>query len=178
MLIEIVRHTPGWVWVLLVVLLALGWSQSKDRAVAVPRLVILPLVMFALGLSTLWPAMHKLPAVGLVWITTLALAAAASARWLVPQQARWDSAAHRLQMPGSWLPMLLILATFAVKYCFGVLQGLMPALAAGSGFLVVMCAVSGLVSGLWLGRGFALLALARSGQRADTIAPHGLAASR
>lgn len=160
-MIEIFRHTPLWVWALLATLLALGFSQSRARAVARPRLIILPLVMLGLGLSTLWPATQKIPATAAVWLLCSALAFVAAARWLVPAHARWDAAAQRLQLPGSWLPMLLIMVTFALKYSIGVFQAVRPGQASADGFLMALAAASGLLSGLWLGRAFAMWRLTR-----------------
>lgn len=172
MLIEILRHTPLWVWALLTLLLVLGWSQTRDRDVAVRRLVILPLVMLGLGLSTLWPAMRQLPAVAAPWLACGALAFIAAARWLVPRDARWNAATRRLQVPGSAWPMALIMATFLLKYSIGVFQGLQPAAASAPGYLAALAAVSGALSGLWLGRAHAMLRLTRGSQQEHTMPGH------
>jgi hypothetical protein len=51
MLMQIVLNTPGWVWGLLLVLLALGVLQSLPRRVTVRRATVLPLVLLALSLA-------------------------------------------------------------------------------------------------------------------------------
>src|SRR5439155_15157054 len=51
MLLQIVQHTPVWVWGLLAGLVALGVSQARDREVSLARITILPLVMLALSFS-------------------------------------------------------------------------------------------------------------------------------
>jgi hypothetical protein len=175
MFIEILRHTPLWVWLLLAVLLALGLAQTRAQTLAVPRLVILPLVMLTLGLSTLWPAAQKLPLVAGVWLVLLATAAAAAARWLVPRAARWHASSQRLQLPGSVWPLVLMMFTFLLKYAIGVFQGLQPMAASAPSFLVTVAAVSGLLSGLWLGRALGLLQLTRRAAplaQGHTITPH------
>ena len=175
MLFEILRHTPLWVWVLLALLLVLGATQWRDRAVTRLRLVILPLVLLALGISTLMPALRHMPAAVLIWLAGGALAFAGAARWRVPARARWHAGTQRLHVPGSAWPMVLILATFLLKYSIGVFQALQPALATSHGFLVGLAASSGLLSGLWLGRGFAMLRLTRAASAAPTMPIHGLA---
>ncbi len=175
MLFEILRHTPLWVWALLALLLVLGATQWRDRAVTRLRLVILPLVLLALGISTLLPALKHMPAAAVIWLACGTLAFAVAARWLVPARTRWEAASQRLHVPGSAWPMGLILATFLLKYSIGVFQALQPALATSSGFLVGLAATSGLLSGLWLGRAFAMLRLTGLGTAKLTMPGHELA---
>jgi hypothetical protein len=89
MLIAIFQHTPGWVWLLLTGLVALGLWQRLDRAVRPGQLLILPGVLLALGLSTLAPVFLRLPLVALVWLGALALGGAAGSRLPAPQGTRW-----------------------------------------------------------------------------------------
>jgi hypothetical protein len=182
MFIEIIRHTPTWVWVLFVALLALGLSQARTQQLPVRRLVVLPLVMLALGVSTLLSGLHKMPSIALVWLLWLALAFAAAQRWLVPAAARWDATAQRVQLPGSLWPLALIMLTFVLKYAIGVFQAMQPQAASTPTFLISLAAASGLLSGLWSGRAWGLLRLARGGRTVafggDTMAPHGIALDR
>ena len=61
MILQILSHTPIYVWVLLVALLALGFSQTWDRQVAPPRLLLLPLVLLGLGLWSMAPNFVAMP---------------------------------------------------------------------------------------------------------------------
>ena len=51
MLIQIVRHTPPWVWGLLAALVALGLSQTLPRQMSTRRVTVLPIVLLALSLA-------------------------------------------------------------------------------------------------------------------------------
>ena len=169
MIFEILRHTPLWVWGLLTVLMGLGLTQWRDREVTPARIVVMPLVLGALGVSMLWPALRVMPISGALWLLCVALAFTAAARWLVPQGTRWNTATQRLRVSGSGWPMVLILATFLLKYAIGVFQAMQPVAASSPGFLTGLAVLSGVLSGLWLGRAWAMLRL--SGLR-QTSAPH------
>ncbi|MGB5918075.1 MAG: DUF6622 family protein [Arcobacter sp.] len=50
MILEIIQHTPIWVFILFVVLFLLGYSQTKNREVKLKRIFILPIAMILLSL--------------------------------------------------------------------------------------------------------------------------------
>lgn len=60
MLLQILTHTPVFVWALLAGLIALGVTQSRDRRVAPARLLALPALMLGLGAWSLAPGMAAL----------------------------------------------------------------------------------------------------------------------
>jgi ABC-type amino acid transport system permease subunit len=49
MLIEIIRNTPRWVFVLFIVLLVMGYQQSKNRTASRLSVGILPMVFLILA---------------------------------------------------------------------------------------------------------------------------------
>ena len=50
MFIMIISRTPPWVWLLLAVLVALGWTQTRTRQMSLVRATMLPLVLMGLSL--------------------------------------------------------------------------------------------------------------------------------
>lgn len=166
MLITILQHTPGWVWPMLAGLLALGLWQRLDRAVRPGQLMILPGVLLALGLSTLAPVFVRLPLAALVWLAALALGAAAGSRWPAPRGTQWLPERRRLHLPGSWLPMALIVLVFGLRYGAGVAQGLHPEWRALWPLQAGQALLFGALSGLFAGRALALRRLAGHTMRA------------
>ena len=63
-------------------------------------------------------------------------------------------------MPGSWLPLALMVALFAVKYIANVSLALHPALARDAAFAAACGLAYGGFSGLFLARSLSLRALA------------------
>ena len=47
---EILKHTPIWVFFILIALLYLGYIQSKTRTVTIRRAIVIPIAMTALSL--------------------------------------------------------------------------------------------------------------------------------
>lgn len=159
-LLQILVHTPLWVWGLLAALLALGWSQTRTRELGLARLTLLPLVMLALsfaGVATTFT--HAAPSL-LAWAAGVAAAVAVGRRVLPVRGASWSDAKAVLHVPGSWLPMALIVALFLIKYGVGVTLATEPTLAADTAFGMECGLAYGVFSGLFAARALALRAVA------------------
>jgi hypothetical protein len=164
---EIVRHTPLWVWALLAALLMLGLSQLRARRVTPARLLILPGALLLLGLfSTATSFMPPWPALG-AWAIALAAGCAFGARLSAPAGAAWDAHGRTLHLPGSWLPLLIIVALFGLRYAGGVALVLHPGWRSAPGVALPIAAAYGAIAGVLLGR---VLALHRHG--ATTMLRH------
>ncbi len=159
MILTIVQHTPLWVWGLFAGLVALGLVQTRDRAMTLPRILMTPAVMLALSLAGVVGAFGGRPLALGAWVVGLGLSLLAGRRAARPQGARWSGAQRRLQVPGSWLPLALIVGLFAIKYLAGVSLAIAPRLAADATFAGGCSLVYGLFSGLFLARAMALWAL-------------------
>lgn len=164
MLNQIVSHTPVWVWPLLLALLWLGLSQTVTRQVTLKRITITPLVMTGLSLQGTVGAFGANPAVLGVWLVGAALSAALVLQRPLSDQTRYDDWTQRFTLPGSWLPLLLILGIFVTKYAVGAATGLQPGLRGTAEFSLGVAGVYGAFSGVFLARSGRLWRLA---QRAE-----------
>ena len=162
MIITILSHTPVWVWGLLTALMALGFSQTRQRCLAPWRLLMLPLVLLGLGLWSMAPNFIALPLSALVWLAALGMGVALLARRPAQAGAAWLPAEQRLLLPGSWMPMWLILGIFTLRYATNVGMALTPVWRSAPELLLPLALVYGGISGLLLGRSLALLKLSRS----------------
>jgi hypothetical protein len=81
-------------------------------------------------------------------------------RLMHPRGAFWSAERGLLHVPGSWLPMVLILALFAIKYTVGVSLAMHPALAHEPLFAGGFSLAYGLFSGLFAAKGLSLRRLA------------------
>ena len=161
MLISMLHHTPLWVWGLLSALLCLGLWQRRTRRVAPPALLGLPLGLLLLGLWSMLPGFQGQPLTALMWLAAGLLMLAWSRRWPAPRGTRWLATEDRLLLPGSWLPLALIVAIFSLRYASGVSLALHPQWAASLAFQAPLALGFGGLAGLFLGRALGLLALAR-----------------
>lgn len=160
MLAEIVHHTPVAVWAGLAALVALGLSRLRPRSLSTVRLFALPALLGTLGLASLLLDFGSLLVV-LVWAMAFALAAWAARRLPAPRGLAWDAAAARLLLPGSWLPLGVMLAMFVVRYASAVAAALHPEWRHTATLGLPLALASGAVSGLLLGRSLGLLHAAR-----------------
>ena len=165
MLYQIVIHTPLWVWGLLLALLALGLSQIITRTVGLRRTTVLPLVMVALSLYGTVSAFGAAPMVLLAWLATGAVTGALVLQRPLPPGTRFDAASRRFTVPGSVVPLVLIVGIFLIKYVVGVTLAMQPALAHEAGFRLAFGALYGAFSGVFAARGARLWRLALRHER-------------
>ncbi len=161
MLISIVQHTPPWVWGLLTVLLCLGLWQRRTRRVAPAALLGLPLGLLALGLWSMLPGFVARPVTALLWLAALLLMLAWARQRPAPRGTRWLASEGRLLLPGSWLPLALIIAIFVLRYASGASQALHPQWSSLLAFQAPLALGFGGLAGIFLGRALGLLARAR-----------------
>ena len=162
MFFMIISRTPAWVWVLLAALVALGLTQTHTRQMTLLRATALPVVMMGLSLfgvlSTFGAKALPLGA----WLITLVVSALAAKALKVWRGASWSTTTSRFQVPGSWLPMAIILSIFVVKFYVGVSVGMQPNLKADTQFSTIVCLIYGVFSGLFLARGLNFWTLMKS----------------
>ncbi len=159
----VVANTPRLIWVLLAGLIVLGLSQRKDRDVSLRRVTVMPLVMVTLSLWGTATALAASPQFGLamlVWSGAGTCALTLAAPWPAAHGTRYDPASRRFRVPGSWLPLLLILGIFLAKYVSGVDLAMQPSLARDSQYALTVSALSGAFSGIFAGRAARLWRLA------------------
>ena len=161
MFIDIVRYTPVWVWGLLLALIALGLSQAFPRRVTLRRTMVLPLALLAFSLYGVVSRFGALPAPLLAWGVGLAGALVATQGRFDNAAVRFDPASRSFQLPGSWLPLVLMVGLFALKFAAGVLAATHPDVVREAGFALPASTAFGAASGIFLARAMTLWALAR-----------------
>lgn len=169
---QIMKGTPLWVWGLLAALLALGLSQLAGRQLSLRRVILVPLAMLGLSLFGMLPAFGgtgQLGPVLLAWLGAGALVTALMLRLAPAAGSCYDAASRRFVVPGSVLPLLLILGIFMTKYVVGIELALQPAVARDAAFALPVGLIYGAFNGLFAARALRLLRLA---QRGDARSGH------
>ncbi|MCC7702195.1 hypothetical protein IGS59_08100 [Janthinobacterium sp. GW460P] len=176
MLQHIFSHTPLYVWAILGFLVYRGVLASRAREVSLRKLCIIPLVMLALSLS----GVHG--SFGLAGIASFAWGAGALAgAALAWSLTRTDTivaipARASVQRPGSWVPLMLMMSIFCMKYAVAVTLAIAPTYAHATGFIVPVCLAYGCFSGIFLGGLLRTVAVYRQARQAHmTSGPQGAA---
>jgi hypothetical protein len=125
-LLGILGHTPGWVWVLLAVLVFFGVRALRTRTVTVWRLMIVPGVFIIWGLVSLGLRIAAAPALIVDWLAgaVLGFALAWATTRLHGIVVERERASVRL--PGTSVPLLRNVAIFLAKYCLAVAIAVAP----------------------------------------------------
>ena len=161
----IITHTPLWIWALLAGLLSLGWSQTKQRQASLMRITIMPLVMIGLSLYGTISVFGSSALIVVTWL--LAVFLSLSIFMSVSDKSsttdiHYDQAKHQFTLPGSWIPMVLILSIFITKYIVGFMTAMQPNLAQQLNFTLTCTVLYGVFSGVFLARAAILWRIALS----------------
>lgn len=147
--VDIVLHTPLWVWPLLALVVWLGWWARRPRTMRPLRLVALPLVGLGVTISgALQSVMPGLTFGG--WLVGLLLSlpvghAIGRRREVVRQE---DG---RVWIAGGWFALVFAVSIFAVRYALGVTFGVWPELARQPIWVAGAGLVGGVIAGMGLG---------------------------
>ena len=164
MILDILEHTPVWVWIVFGALVLLGLQQSRTRDVSIARATILPVVMILLSLSGVVGAFGPVPFALAAWAAGVGLSLALAGKAVAVRGASRSTQPGHLRIPGSFVPVMLIMAVFITKYSAGVALAINPSLAANTAVAVTLSLVYGVFSGLFWSRAQSLRALVQNVQ--------------
>ncbi|MCO5106501.1 MAG: hypothetical protein M9907_05430 [Burkholderiaceae bacterium] len=164
-IVEVVRHTPVWAWGILAAIVVLGALQMRDHATSRLRLLAMPLGMGGYSLWAAAAAFGVQAPVLLAWTAGLSIALASNARAGRPGPARADGDGG-FALPGSPLPLLLMLAVFVLRYAVAVSLVLHPQWRVEAGFALPASVAGGFLSGLFAARARRILGTPIAGPRA------------
>jgi hypothetical protein len=152
MLIEILQRTPLWVFVLFFALLALGYSQSKDRKLSRSKVAILPAAMMVFSIYGVVSAFGLGPVGLFSWAAGIAIAVALGVVLGTPKGVTYSPATLSFSVPGGWLPLALMMAIFFTKFAIGVTLARSLSVASEPMFVDLVSLCYGFFSGPFLAR--------------------------
>jgi hypothetical protein len=134
----------------------LGASQLRDRTAGVARVSLLPLGMTIFSVSGTWTSLSAsphLPGAAVAWAAA-AVTAVTAVALVAPDRtaAQFDPASRTFRLPGSVVPLLLIVGIFLVKYGVGIELALAPQRVRDAQFALGIAAVYGAFTGVFVGR--------------------------
>lgn len=145
---QIIIHTPIWVWPLYAGLLFLGFQSTHDRTLPLLRMLILPLVLALLAISSfIGNGMSALPAM------LLGLVIGGTLGWRLER----DGATRRLPngalwLRGEWGPFAQIVLILVFRYASSIVSAINPVLNADPSWHSSTLFISTALSALFLGR--------------------------
>ena len=164
--VQILKGTPIWVWAILATLIYLGSKQLKARVIKRYTVLIAPIAFLLLGLM----AAGRGPVGFATWaLSLIGLAAVTFFVWQPTAGARYEVSGDRLHMPGSVVPMLLMLSIFLFNYVINVVLAINPGFRSELVWQVGPALILGALSGLFIGRAATLF-------RMNRMSPNAVAA--
>lgn len=157
----ILHQVPHWVWILLLALILIGSAQAVPRRRTVRSATLIPLAMVLLSLYGVLSVFPQQAMPVLTWGIGLAISASLCNGWNMWQGIVWSGSDRRLLIPGSWLPLAVILGMFSVKFAVGMTRAMQPDLLMHTGFAALVSLTYGTFSGFFLARGIAVWKAAR-----------------
>lgn len=148
-MMQIISETPTYAWLLLVFLLWGGWKSRKDYIISWKSLLIMPAAMLFWSIYSIIDR-HSSVAIFL-WVLSLAVGIWLGSLTVLKSRLRIDKELKLIEVSGSWIPLVLSVTIFSLRYFLGMMYGFYPLLVDSYSMLAVEC-VATLVSGMFTGR--------------------------
>jgi len=162
MILSILEHTPVWVWAVFCAVITLGLAQTRTRDVSRARATLLPAVMVTMSLIGALSAFSEVTLALAAWVAGFSLSLSFAGKAIAMRGASWSPETRRFRVPGSWLPVTIIVGLFVTKYVAGVCLAINPSLAANTSLTALLSVTYGALAGLFWGRARSLQRLTRT----------------
>jgi len=136
---------PAWVPVLFVALAFLGYRLSLPRTVRPGKLLLIALAMFAWSLYGLLGSFGPAPLALALWVLGYGLALSLGVQYFSAQGP--TTVGDRVHMPGSWVPLGLLMGIFSVKFVLGAAMAMRSPMLHDLAFIAGISLLLGLLSG-------------------------------
>ena len=158
-MVQILSHTPIWVYALFFVLLVFGLMQTRTRTVGKIPALLLPVGMVALSLAGINSSFGFTTIPLAAWGMAMAVATVVGYAFFRDKRIRCEATGGKFFMPASWIPLVVIMAIFFAKYVYAVMKASNAEVIATPIFIGALSAVYGLLSGYFASRAVNLIKL-------------------
>ena len=165
MITQILANTPPWVFALFFVLLVFGLMQTRTRTVRKIPALLLPAGMIVLSLAGINSSFGLRPIPLVSWAIALTIAIYVGYALLRDKRVKYDAGEKKFLVPGSWVPLVVIMAIFFAKYVYAVMHAYNAKVISTPQFVVALSAVYGLLSGYFAARGLNLIKQAQKARK-------------
>ncbi|WP_226929525.1 DUF6622 family protein [Janthinobacterium aquaticum] len=148
---QLFSHTPLYVWAILGFLVYRGVLASRTRELSLRKLCVIPLVMLVLSLTGVVGSFGLHGVAPYAWAVGMLAGTALAWKLGNPRSITAFPGRGTVQRAGSWLPLILMLAIFCMKYAVAVTLAVAPAQVHAAGFVLTVCSLYGVFSGIFFG---------------------------
>lgn len=151
-MLDILRDTPLWVWCVAGFVLWRGHTLTKPQITSGGRLFALPAAFLAISLAAAVTTFKAGVPIYIVWALGALGTAFTWASRPPPKDLLYNSQNRTYRVPGSWAPLVLIVAAFCARYAIGIALARHDELRASTLFALSSAFIFGGISGAFLGR--------------------------
>jgi hypothetical protein len=163
LIVQILSHTPIWVYATFFVLLVFGLIQTRTRTVSKLPALLLPAGMLALSLAGIYSSFGLATIPLAAWGMAIASATVVGYTFFRDTRIHCTATDGNFFIPGSWVPLVVMMAIFLTKYVYAVMHAYNAEGIATPTFIGALSAVYGLLSGYFASRAVHLIKLAQKG---------------
>lgn len=149
-ILEVIAGTPPYVWLLLAYLVWRGIKSSKESELDLIKMLIIPVIFIVWGLEEL-VSKFVYADMGLLVYLVFAVVGAFAGKALYGTFRSIYAKDGQFYRSGSYLPLVIVLINFSVKYVLGASIAIQPDLHSSLAFTVLSCIASGCSVGLFIG---------------------------
>jgi len=152
-LLALISHTPVWVFAILFVLLVVGSIQTKARKVSANTIFILPIAMVFFSVFNVYSAFGFTFFIISAWFFGLILSIFIGIKLGEPKDVNFSIEDNTVVIPGSWIPLFIMMVIFFTKYFVNVAAALEFSIIFEANFILFISAIYGVCSGVFISRG-------------------------
>ncbi|HJO92145.1 MAG TPA: DUF6622 family protein [Victivallales bacterium] len=143
-MLSILQGTPFWVYLIFILLIKRGISACKENTISIKKVFIAPIVVFILSL-------HK---INIPYLYIIFFICGLVIGYLIYKKMSiiYNKDTKKIIMPGSIIPLILMIGVFVKSYSIGYLEATSPAMLHTPHIMILTDIVSGLFSGIFIGR--------------------------
>jgi hypothetical protein len=160
MLMQVILHTPKWVFAVFFLLLWLGAKQLLTNQVSLSRVTLMPVAMGGLSVYGMVSVFGDAVGPLLGWAAAAVVMLSLVLQRPLPATTRYDAAQRRFHVAGSAVPLALMMGIFLTKYVVGAALAMHPELRQQAAFGLVVPVLYGAFTGVFAGRAVRLWKLA------------------
>ncbi len=147
---DILLHTPKWVFLLFFFLLYLSYIQINDRKLSKSRVFIVPIVMVCFSVFSIFSTFDLNLKNILIYILSLALGIFLNKILRFPSILKVENGFFLVK--GGFHYPILIMCVFFTKYFLGVISSVNPTLLLQNNFIISMLVLFGIYTGIFFRR--------------------------
>jgi hypothetical protein len=155
-MLKILTNVPIFIWPVFAFLLIGGLKARKTGMVPLAVLLAVPACFFIWSSVSFFGRYggEALPAI--LWVLCLSAGFLIGYTHIQKLPLQFDKQKRRIEMPGSWIPLILSMSIFSAKFSLGMMRSTLPHMD-GSLFFLGMELLATVILGVFVGRGLGCL---------------------